>query len=152
MCIISSIFEDLLEFIEVNELYMTNFTPITGSYVILECNNKILLGFNTWRKQWELPSGGINEGENPRECAQRELYEETCQNIDTKDLIFKGLVKIFSNQKNEYKFRAVYYAKMESITPFTENNEISDIKMWTPNDKIKDYDVIDLAIIKKFFE
>lgn len=52
MCIMSSNFEDLIEFVEVNELNMINFSPITGSYVILECNNKILLGFNTWRKQF----------------------------------------------------------------------------------------------------
>lgn len=34
MCIICSNFEDLLEFIKVNELNMTNYSPITGSYVI----------------------------------------------------------------------------------------------------------------------
>ncbi|WP_312369602.1 hypothetical protein [Lachnoclostridium sp.] len=53
---------------------------------------------------------------------------------------------------NEFKFRAVYYAKTESISNFTENNEISDLEMWSPDDEIKDYNVIDLAIIKEILE
>ncbi len=152
LCIISSSNEELLEYIEIDELNITNYSPITGSYVILECNNQILLGFNTWRKQWELPSGGIEEGETLRECAKRELYEETCQDVNLEDLVFKGLVKIFHKQKNEIRFRGVFYSKTNSISSFTKNYEISSIMMWSPKDKMKNYDVVDFEIINRFRE
>lgn len=152
MCIIRSNLEELLEYIDLDEKNIPNYTPITGSYVILECVSKYLLGYNSWRNQWEMPSGGIEAGESPRECAKRELYEETCQRVDSEDLLFKGLVKINNIQKDEIKYRAVYYIKTESISPFIDNDEMLRIKLWTPLDDMEDSDLIDLEIIKHYTE
>jgi len=41
--------------------------------------DKYVVGLNKYRKQWEFPAGGIEDGESAREAAIRELYEETHQ-------------------------------------------------------------------------
>lgn len=69
----------LLEYLDVNESDICKYPNITGSYAILIINDKFVIGFNSWRNQWEFPSGGIEEGETARQAAVRELYEETHQ-------------------------------------------------------------------------
>jgi 8-oxo-dGTP diphosphatase len=69
-----------------------DYYPIAGSYAVIKSSDKYLLCYNTWRKQWELPAGKREENESPKECAIRELYEETGQSVD--DLKFKGLLKV----------------------------------------------------------
>jgi len=44
--------------------------------IIVEYEGKVLLGL-TPRGYWGMPQGGIEEGEIPREAAERELLEET---------------------------------------------------------------------------
>lgn len=39
---------------------------------------------------WEFPAGGVDEGENPKETAIRELEEETNIKIDAKNVHFLG--------------------------------------------------------------
>ncbi len=36
---------------------------------------------------WSLPGGGIDEGENPSQAVQREVYEETGQSVDVRQFI-----------------------------------------------------------------
>jgi len=36
---------------------------------------------------WSLPGGGIDEGENPSQAVQREVYEETGQTVDVRQFI-----------------------------------------------------------------
>jgi ADP-ribose pyrophosphatase len=49
--------------------------------VVITTDNKILLNkefrYVIRTSSWELPGGGIDEGEDPAEAAKRELYEET---------------------------------------------------------------------------
>ena len=40
-------------------------------------NGKILLSYETVTDQWMIPGGGLEEGEDERECCARELLEET---------------------------------------------------------------------------
>lgn len=40
-------------------------------------------------RAWQMPQGGIDEGEKPREAALRELYEETGVTADLVDLVAK---------------------------------------------------------------
>ncbi len=85
-----------LEFIEllssVNEEDLHAYEPLAGSYAVIQVGDDILFAFNRFRKRWELPAGRREMDETPKECAIRELYEETGQSI--KNLVFKGLAKI----------------------------------------------------------
>jgi len=80
-----------LDFIRGTEEKMNSYEPIAGSFAVLNCAGKFLMCYNTWRKQWELPAGQREPNETPKECAIRELYEETGQLVN--DLEFKGLLK-----------------------------------------------------------
>ena len=82
---------EFVEFIMMTEEEIFSFQPLTGSYAVIRCNEKYLLCYNIWRKQWEIPAGHREDNETPKECAIRELYEETGQIVS--DMEFKGLIK-----------------------------------------------------------
>ena len=55
---------------------LNNEGHITASGLVIR-NNRILLIFHPYIKQWFQPGGHIDEGESPIEAAIREVYEET---------------------------------------------------------------------------
>ncbi|MEM5820318.1 MAG: NUDIX hydrolase [Candidatus Aenigmatarchaeota archaeon] len=56
-------------------------------YTIVKYKNKFLLLHRTEDIDvWEFPGGSIEFGENPKEAAIRELFEETAINIKEKDV------------------------------------------------------------------
>ncbi|HSQ88434.1 NUDIX hydrolase [Romboutsia sp.] len=72
--------------------------------VAINDNNEIIL-IKQFRKAiekviWEIPAGKIEAGENPKECAIRELKEETGHEAQNLKLIHKFFTSAgFSNQK-----------------------------------------------------
>ncbi|WP_108669065.1 NUDIX domain-containing protein [Peribacillus acanthi] len=134
-----------LDFISVKEDEIEDYYPIAGSYAVLKSLGKYLLCYNTWRKQWELPAGKREENESPKECAIRELYEETGQSVD--DLEFKGLLKVKNLSKNNVKYNPVYFATVEKIHPFLPNNETSEIVWWNLKDDIGTIDETDYTFL-----
>jgi 8-oxo-dGTP diphosphatase len=136
---------EFLEFIYTTEEELYNYQPLAGSFAVIKCINKYLMCYNVWRKQWELPAGRREEDETPKECAIRELYEETGQKI--LDLEFKGLLKSKKTINGEIKFNPVYFAKTEEIQPFKENEEISKIKLWDLKEEIGYIDSVDIRIL-----
>ena len=45
----------LLEYLDINESDISNYQNVTGAYTILMVEDKYVVGFNAWRKQWEFP-------------------------------------------------------------------------------------------------
>ncbi|MBM7691428.1 8-oxo-dGTP diphosphatase [Peribacillus deserti] len=66
-----------LDFLHIQEAEISKYRPLAGSFAVINSKGKFLLCYNIWRKQWELPAGRREGNETPRECAMRELYEET---------------------------------------------------------------------------
>jgi 8-oxo-dGTP diphosphatase len=102
--------------------------PVTHALVIAVCEGKCLFVHDVWKKEWELPGGRIEEGETPRQCAARELLEESGQQVSS--LIFKGLMKFRLKPDNRLEYGALYEGKMDGIRPFTANSEIDKITFW----------------------
>jgi 8-oxo-dGTP diphosphatase len=136
---------EFLEFIYTTEEELYKYQPLAGSFAVIKCTDKYLMCYNVWRKQWELPAGRREEDETPKECAIRELYEETGQKI--LDLEFKGLLKSKKIINGEIKFNPVYFAITEEIQPFIENEEISKIKLWDLREEIGYIDSVDIKIL-----
>lgn len=72
--------------------------------VIAMKNGKILLGHATGQTHWDLPKGGIDEGETPMMCAIREMKEETNWGVSPYQLIDLGEFA-YSRDKNLHLFR-----------------------------------------------
>lgn len=134
-----------LDFLVVDEKEIKKYNPIAGSFAVIQCKGKVLMVYNKWRKQWELPAGQREGDETAKECAIRELYEETGQDIT--DLRFLGLLKLANSFSGDIKYNPVYYASIDHLQPIVENEEIAKIKLWNTNDKIGVIDEIDLKLI-----
>ena len=59
---------------------MSNYRDAVGLMVINR-DKKVFLGYRAWTQNspyhWQMPQGGIDDGETPEQAAWRELYEET---------------------------------------------------------------------------
>lgn len=134
--------------IQEDELYQNrNITP-TSAYAIIEVQGKFLIGYNSYREQWEFPAGKIESGETAMEAARRELYEETHQIVD--ELKFCGLFKIYDKTKDEYRFRAVYKGEADLLTEFVpwEKDEMLDIRLWDFDDPSIYVDSVDTKMVE----
>lgn len=106
--------------------------------VALTSDNKVVL-VKQYRKAiekelWEIPAGKIEIGENPKECAIRELKEETGYSAENMKLIHKFYTSAgFSNQK-------VYIFLAENLIPGDtsfDEDEIIEVKELDINEVYK---------------
>ena len=109
--------------------------------------DKYVVGYNSWRKQWEFPAGGIDSGETAREAAIRELYEETHQRNE--QLEFRGLFKV-EDAKGQIKYQAIFTCQQEELIPFehTEDDEMAEIRLWDMQEDIGYVDECDVKIVQ----
>lgn len=135
---------EFLDFLVIIETEMYDYHRLAGSYAVIECDNKYLLCYNTWREQWELPAGQREENETPKNCAIRELYEETGQSVS--ELKFKGLLKVKNLISNEIKYNPVYFTRLEKLQPFQINKETSAIQLWDLKTSIGYIDEVDYKL------
>lgn len=137
---------EFLDFIVVSEEEMENYAPLAGSFAVISCGDSVLMVYNKWRKQWELPAGGREGDESAKECAARELYEETGQTVS--DLVFKGLLKLREISDGHIKYNPVFAASVEELQPFLDNDETSEMKLWDRNGKLGIIDEMDLKVLE----
>ena len=137
----------LIEYIDIAESDIEQYQNVTGAYAILKIADKYIVGYNSFRKQWEFPAGGIDQGETAREAAIRELYEETHQKNER--LEFKGLFKV-EDAKGNIKYQAIFVCHQEELLPFEHNNddEMSEIRLWDMQEDIGYVDECDVKIVQ----
>ena len=136
----------LLEYQKIKERDILKYN-VTGAFAIVKVGVSYLFWFNNWRKQWELPAGGIEQGETARKAAERELFEETHQENGV--LVFKGLAKVMKPD-GEIKYQAIYQCFQEKLLPFDKNDddEMDEILLWDLIQDIGYVDEIDLKILE----
>ena len=141
----------LIEYIDIEEDDIEQYHNVTGAYAILKIGDKYVIGYNSWRKQWEFPAGGIDKGETAREAASRELYEETHQKNEV--LEFKGLFKV-EDAKGNIKYQAIFVCYQEELLPFEHNisDEMDEIKLWDMKEDIGYVDECDVKIVQMVCE
>ena len=138
---------ELLEYIPCTEQEILKYENVTGSGVIFKVDGKYLIGFNNWRKQWEIPAGRIEKGESARQAAIRELFEETHQQVE--DAEFKGLFKK-KRPNGEIVYMAIFLCVKDSVSIFVkkDDDEMDEIKLWDLEEDIGYVDEIDVEIVR----
>ena len=101
--------------------------PITHSLVVARSREGFLLMFNSWKQHWEVTGGILEPGETLRECAIREMLEETNQ-IPTR-IEFRGLMK-FTLMNGRTEYGGLFSAFIDNPRPFIENDEANSIIFW----------------------
>ncbi|WP_310427715.1 NUDIX domain-containing protein [Chamaesiphon sp. VAR_48_metabat_135_sub] len=114
--------------------------------IIVDSENRILLCLRNDYDLWNLPGGGVDDGEAPWECVIREVKEETGLNIvvekligiyskpEHNDLVFSYKCKIVSGdiQINE-EAKEIKYFHINEIPQNTIQKQIERIKDYLAN-------------------
>jgi 8-oxo-dGTP diphosphatase len=101
--------------------------PLTFCVVVAQYEGRWVLVYNPEREQWEIPGGGIHPGEAPDDCARREMWEESSQELEL--LEFMALFKLRLSD-GRYEFGAVYRGSVEQLCPFVPNDETDQLLLW----------------------
>lgn len=101
--------------------------PMGYALVVLWHEGRVLMVYERERECWELPGGGIEPGESPRQAAVRELWEETGQRLDTGDLRFVGHTLTALGKAQRVLYGGVFTAETGRPRTFTPNSEVSAV-------------------------
>ena len=121
----------LLSFDQVEESHLQSISddvPLTHALIVVRYRNKYLLGFNVWRKQWEIFGGYIEADETPRQAVLRELNEEA--GIQIADAQFLGMTKIQLKPENQLEYGAIFGVDLKVLPPVRLCYEILGIILW----------------------
>ena len=82
---------ELLDVIDVHESDAEKmYKPINHCLAVVKIGNEYLMGWNKWRKDWEIFGGCREENETLRECVTRECKEEL--GIENVEFTYLGLM------------------------------------------------------------
>ncbi|WP_173129967.1 NUDIX hydrolase [Kibdelosporangium persicum] len=120
---------------------------VTASLVVVSHGEAVLMMFDSWRKHWELPGGGLDPGETAHEAAVRELREET--GIDVAELEFVTMAEFDLVDPERHEFLAIYRTRLDTEPRLVVNEEALAFRWWTPSEPVgQDMSPIDAYIAR----
>lgn len=121
-----------LDFVDESVVNARHSEPVLPlSLVVVTYEGKVLMIFNRWRQEWELPGGMIEAGETPRQAAFRELLEETGVTAERLSFEARALFSLKSPDRLEYA--AVYSTQLDALPELRVNEEASAFLWWAPD-------------------
>ncbi|WP_409491281.1 NUDIX hydrolase [Amycolatopsis sp. cmx-11-12] len=121
---------------------------VPASLVVATHADAVLMIFDSWRRQWELPGGMRETGESPREAAVRELGEET--GIHGADLSFAAVAEFDLTNPERRELLAVYRVQLRDVPRLTVNDEALDFRWWPPSEPVSaDMGPLDAEIARR---
>jgi 8-oxo-dGTP diphosphatase len=141
--------ERLLSIKEVDEA-VAEALPVTFAVVIGRHISGYLLVRNTQRDIWELPGGFIDAGESARQCATRELEEESGQHVA--NLRWRAALEIEVQCATTTRtiYGAMYCADIDTPDLFVGNGEIDSIGFWSTSGLPTEVSAIDKALLSYY--
>lgn len=127
--------ERLVAVIGIDEIALPAFSPVTFALVIARDAAGYLLIRNSRRGIWELPGGIIEPGESARECAMRELLEESSQRVRT--LRWRASLQLdlpeHASARRRTEYGALFCGELVPGMAFVPNEEAHEIGLWQPD-------------------
>ena len=87
---------------------------LTHCLAVVKMDNDYLLGWNKWRRRYEIFGGCIEQNESPRDCIVRECYEEL--GIENADLVYLGAMKFLMKPDYFSDKERIEYGGLYGIT------------------------------------
>lgn len=109
---------------------------VPSSLVVVEHADAVLMVFDRWRQQWELPGGMRERGETARAAAVRELGEET--GIHGAEVALAAVAEFDLGKPARRELLAVYRAQLGAVPRLVVNDEVSDFRWWQPGGPVSD--------------
>jgi len=112
MIVVDAKGNELLEIINIEEQDADGqYAPINHCLAVVKVGNDYLMGWNKWRKNWEIFGGCREENETIRECIVRECAEEL--GIEDIDFEYLGLMHFkmapgYFNPEWHYEYGGLY--------------------------------------------
>jgi 8-oxo-dGTP diphosphatase len=104
--------------------------PMPASLVAVRFEDSVLMIFDSWRRQWELPGGKREPGETARQAAMRELTEET--GIKAVDMDFVAVAECDLRRPNRREYTALYRTDLQMAPQLVINDEALAFLWWDP--------------------
>ncbi|WP_168207635.1 NUDIX domain-containing protein [Microlunatus elymi] len=122
-------------------------SPLTASLVVVRRGAEVLLVFDRWKQQWELPGGARERAESPRAAAERELAEET--GLRTDALSFAG-VSHYRWPDGRQERLAIFRTEVDHdpVAGFEPNDEIAELRWWDRTSPLEGLDPLDEKVIE----
>jgi 8-oxo-dGTP pyrophosphatase MutT (NUDIX family) len=108
--------------------------PMPASLVVVRLEDSVLIIFNSWRRQWELPGGKREPGETARQAAMRELAEET--GIEAVNMDFVAVAECDLQRPNRREYTALYRTDLQMAPQLVINDEALAFLWWNPQSSI----------------
>ena len=103
---------ELLEIINISEENADKeYEPINHCFIVVKIGNDYLMGWNKWRKDWEIFGGCREDNETLRECIVRECEEELgLKNLDFEylGLMYYKMAPGYFNPEWHYEYGGLY--------------------------------------------
>lgn len=120
--------------------------------VLINDENKILIGLSTRNGGYKFPQGGLKEHETPFDCIKRELFEELNLKIDKNDVIEFYDEKVryhFFNVYDEFigQEQSVFKIKFNENQKIVKNHEFGNL-IWID---VKDFEKYDFLYRKEAY-
>ena len=121
---------------------------VAASVVVVEHAGAVLMVFDSWRRQWELPGGSREPGETSRQAAVRELREET--GIDGAEADGVAVAEFDLIDPDRHELLAVYRIRLRVAPRLLVNDEVLDFLWWPPSGPVgADMSPLDAEIARR---
>jgi 8-oxo-dGTP diphosphatase len=143
----------LISVLRVQEPELGSSPGLTHARVVARHDDKVLLVFSRREQRWQLAGGAIEANESTRDCATRELLEESSHDCAAEALRFLCVFELRVgptrfNPETHTELGALYEVDIHHIASFIPNEEIGATLWWNGSKLSHELDGIDRKLIE----